>query len=282
MKTTIHTYSYDVRNPADAAAYKMLCDQLTAAGSVVFCTWGGKGHYEFVKPIDGATVELETVHLFDNQWNTAPIGESESGLRVFDWAEDYPINFSKSIKKGHYLVITDEMRAARENRCKCGYCGAQYEKENAPKFCGKCIDSAYLKPNDLHMLRIMPLMEEKNGRAPLSDDEKAELLPRYRAAQIHGESERGKARIEKQKRDIENKYAAAVRKATVERDAARWIIANIPGILDNWIYYDHTGRHSFGWRTPISAELLNDLLSLIGEFPFDYEIKCADGRTLSN
>ena len=108
MKTTIHTYCFDISKPAEKAAYESLAASLRARGLKVFETWGGdSGHYHPFSASDGAEIELETSHLFGNQWNTAPCMGSEKGWRVFDWAQDYPINFSNNIKYMHLRILRE-------------------------------------------------------------------------------------------------------------------------------------------------------------------------------
>jgi hypothetical protein len=51
--------------------------------------------------------------------------------------------------------------------------------------------------------------------------------------------------------------------------------------IDNVIYYTHTGKFGFGWRTPLDAAEVSALLDIITEFPYLYEIKAADGRKLT-
>jgi len=46
-----------------------------------------------------------------------------------------------------------------------------------------------------------------------------------------------------------------------------------PKLLDNFIFYPHTERFAFGWRSPIVGDIKKDLLEILGsEFPFDYDI----------
>lgn len=49
---------------------------------------------------------------------------------------------------------------------------------------------------------------------------------------------------------------------------------------DNLIYYDHTGVFCFGWREKIGPAFESAVLDLASEFPYRYQIKCADGRVL--
>lgn len=280
MKTIIHAYSFDVGTAQGAADYKALCEKLTAKGLKCFETWGGgAGHYTPFAAHDGETVTLETQHLFDNQWNTAPFAGSDKGWRVFDWAQDYLPN--RSIKRGHWLDQTEEMAEVRRNTCKCGYCGKQEPAAKGFVFCPHCLDSEYLKETDLHLLRMLPV-SGPDKRSPLTAAERGHLLPLYRQAQIHGSTERGKARIAKAREDIETSYTATVENATAERDAKRWIVENCPAMLANYIYYSHTRQHCFGWRGDgLGAEQASALLDVISDFPFPYTIKCADGRQLT-
>lgn len=277
IKTVIHAYRFDVKVPAEKAAYQELRAKLKD-GPHLMESWGGASHYAFVADIDGQEIELETECLFDNQWNTAPIaGHSENGLRVFDWAQDAAVLIPANIKQGHYLEQTDEMREVRRNTDKCGYCGKQEPAAKGYVFCPHCIGSQFLTVKDLPMTRMRPVCDSGPRRkesAPLTEAEKAYLLPLYREAQLHGNTERDKARIAKERKDIAAKFEKAVRVATEERDGYTWLMDH--GIrTDNVIYYSHTETFSFGWRTPIDAELETELLGELEGFPFAYEIKRA-------
>lgn len=280
MKTTIHAYRFDTKNPNEKAAYDALRAKLTAQGLKCFETWGGGGSYWMPK-IDGREIELETKYLFDNQWNTAPIdGYSNKGLRVFDWAQDYPINFGAHIKRGHYLAQTDEMREIRRNTHACGYCGKQEPAAKGNVFCPHCLDSEYLKESELYLTRMIAVDAKRDARTPLTDAERAHLLPLYRAAQLHGTTERGRARIANLRKELESDFKRRIANATTEHDGFVWLIDH--GInTSNVIFYPYTGRFGFGWRQPCSAEFVSALLNVISEFSFPYDIKCADGRTLS-
>lgn len=282
IKTTLHAYRFDVRNPDEKAAYADLKAKLKAMGLECFETHGGGSHY--LPALDGIEIELETAHLFNNQWNTAPIeGVSDKGLRVFDWAQDFEssIGAPRGIKRGHWLEQTPEMQEIRRNTDTCGYCGKQEPAAKGYVFCPHCLGSEYLKASDLHLTRMLPV--DKSGvsakRAPLTEAERDHLLPLYREAQLHGNTDRDKTRIAKRRADVESKYRQSVDNATRERAGMLWLMDR--GIkTDNAIYYSHTRKFSFGWRQPIDSEMLSDLLDVISEFPFAYEIKTADGRTL--
>lgn len=281
MKTKIFSYRFDTRKADEKAAYAAFVAERKAAGSSVFCSWGSKGSHWRAWAVGGRDIELETKRLFDNQWNTAPIeGVSTSGYRVFDWAEDYPVDFDERIKRGHYLVITDEMRDIRSNTVACGYCGKQEPAAESHTFCSRCMGSAYLTEDSLHLTRMQSVATKKD-RALLSNAERAYLLPVWKEAQLKGNGERSVKAAQKRRAEAEEKYKKAIAKAEEEHTGMIWLCD--AGInTDNVIYYDHTGVFSFGWRKPIDASLLPDLLAVLDDFPATYEIKCADGKTLRN
>jgi hypothetical protein len=280
IKTTLRSYYFNIANAEEKTAYNELVKTLKAKGLKCFETWGGNSHYlDFAK--NGIEVELETKQIFDNQWNTAPIeGISSKGLRVFDWAMDACLP-NKNIKRGHYLEITEEIVNLRNNTLSCGYCGHQESKtEQSPEFCPHCIGSEYLEKGQLYLTRLQPV-SYKGDRKPLTESELAELLHKYIQAQTYGNNERDKARLLKQRTDLINERDKQIKTANVKHDGMMWFLDN--GIkIDNVIYYPHIDRFSFGWRSPVSAEVVSEILNVISEFPFLYEIKCQDGRTLQN
>lgn len=279
IKAVMHAYNFDTTKADEKAAYNELKAKLSAMGLTCFEAHGGGSYY--LPNLDGATVELETKHLFNNQWNTAPIaGVSDKGLRVFDWAQDYRPYGSPTLKRGHWIEQTADMKSARDNTVACGYCGKQEPAAKGLTFCPHCIDSEYLTADTLHLTR-MQYVSSKGDRAKLSAAEHEWLYPQFKAAQLHGTTERGKARIAKQRADLIKERDAAIEKANAKFDGITWLMDN--GLnVDNVIYYDHTQRFSFGWRKPISADMVSEILAVISEFPFLYEIKCEDGKTLSN
>lgn len=175
-----------------------------------------------------------------------------------------------------------EMIEIRRNTNKCPYCGKQEPAAKGYVFCPHCLDSEYLTEDYLlkGMTRMRAIDEDHNELKPLTDAERAHLLPLYREAQLHGNTERGKARIAKQRQDIERNARAAIRNAETERAGMLWLMDH--GInISNVIYYSHTGRFGFGWRQPLGGEVLSGLLDIITEFPFPYDIETTDKRKLS-
>lgn len=302
IKTKLTYYRFDISKHGSACAYQQMVDDQTKAGERLewISHWPAnpgkeqKTVREFQAKLraivgretnapDGvgeAMIEIETAHLFSDQWNTAPIpGICETGLRVMNWCEwKYPNEY---IKEGYFITQSPELREAMRNTNVCGYCGKQEAAAKGYVFCPHCIDSEYLTEDMLYMTRMVPVYKKRDSMPPLTDAERAHLLPIYRKAQIEGATARGKARIAKAHADVHTSYNATIAKATIKRDAALWLLENAPFIYDDWIYYDHTGRHCFGWRSPLNSALVSSLLDVITEFPFPYDIKCADGRELS-
>lgn len=285
ISTILRHYRFDLTKPDEAREYRELLDNtLSKIGFPVWimradfdCYSARKPVQDFIEKIRAnvGPCELDTSHLFSDQWNT----DDAASLRVFNWAECKYAN--RNIREGYWLEQTDAMREILRNTHTCGYCGKQEPAQKGYVFCPHCLDNEYLKPDDLGLTRMVPVSESRNRSKELTDAERAHLLPLYKAAQLHGATERGKARIARERERIESNYAKSVAKATIKRDAARWIIGNVPSVLENWIYYDHTDKHCFGWRSPLSDGVVSLLLEKISEFPFAYEIKCADGRTLN-
>jgi hypothetical protein len=291
INTVLHSYRFDTSKEGDRAAYAALTARLSAEGYTAWVNDLSRSSYatdkagwkfsEKVGQLGEQTIGLETEHLFSNQWNSAPIlPQFEEGARLFNWVDyKYP---NKDIKQGYWLDQTDEMREVLRNTHKCGYCGKQEPAQKGYVFCPHCTDSEYLKQSDLHLTRMVSVCDTDKPRAPLTQAENDYLLPIYKKAQIEGSTECGRARIAKARTDIENELKKSNSDAQEKHDAALWVLNTIPGLYSDWIFYNHTRKHCFGWRTALDTALADALLDVISEFPFQYEIKCADGRTLSN
>lgn len=276
LQTVLHAYHFNVARLTEREAYDTLRAKLTAAGLNCFESHGGDSHYR--KDLDGQTLILETTHLFDNQWNTAPIpGISDLGIRVFDWAQDSEYaTRNRDTKRGYYLEQTPAMRTVREHRFACGFCGYQTDETKVTQFCDRCLDSEYLKESELYLLRMLPVMRGNFARPPLSELELAALKPLFVDAQTHGSTARGRERLTKARERVAAEYATSVANAQAKHDGLMWLMAR--GInTDNVIYYDHTGKFSFGWRKPLSGDEYNALQLALhnggDSFPFDHDIK---------
>lgn len=279
METIIKSYYFDTRNPDEANRYKTLCRDLAATNGKCFESWGAGSHYNAAW-LDGEKITLATKNLFANQWN------SDLG-RVFNWAQDYPAGkngTNTKIKRGHYLLITEEMRAILSSTVKCRYCGHEEPVSAGHCFCPKCIGSEYLTEKDLKLTRMMRVNDE-SAAPELTEAEAAELLPKWRIAQGMGKEKReeiNKAR-KRQKianlvKEAEEKGAALVQeaKAKAKAEAFTWLMDAGYRDIDNVIYYRNPGQFCFGWMKPLNDDEFSSLVSILGtEFPFAYDIKRA-------
>lgn len=274
MKTRLHHFAFQL--PRDAAAYAEMVHKIEASGPE------GRGHkmhslsdrFDYSKAGTVEDVELDPSYLFENQWNET---EASGNRRLFDWFEEAIFvngRENTNSKRGHWLEITAEMAAARSECRKCGYCGKHYGPLHEPipgDFCTACLDSPYLKEGELHLLRLLPLVGLQQ-RDKLTEGERAALMPAYIDRQTTGSDSRAKARRDNQRASVLAEYEKDARNATAERDGKLWLWDR--GFdLENVIYYSHTGKFCFGWRSPLSDSVVSKLLDVISEFPFPYEIK---------
>jgi hypothetical protein len=96
---------------------------------------GRKEWLDKIKEIEGQWVEVETEHLFNNQYNvTTPSGH---GLRIMQ----------------HHVIDVEEDE--RIGRMKCHYCG---KHSDISQVCVHCGESKYLRPFDvlpeLHTVKV--------------------------------------------------------------------------------------------------------------------------------
>lgn len=256
IKSVITLYRFDISEEADAQAYAALCDGLRDGRHWMNCiSVPGSEKRPTPGPID-----LETEHLFSNQWNSA------CGFRVFDWYEGiYP---NPLIKAGHYLEITDEMREIRRNTNKCGYCGKQESAAKGHVFCPHCLGSKYLERANLHLLRMLPIEQHLPKRPKLTVAETSHLVPLY----VEAQTKTRNARAAELRVSLVHDRDEAIATAQTECDGKLWMLDN--GLsIENVIYYAHTGWWCFGWRKPLSTEEAAEVRGALRAFPYYYDIK---------
>lgn len=275
MKTIYHVYSFDISTPQGRKDWIELQEKLKNHPCCMEA-WGVGSFYH--EDRDNTEIELDTTHLFNNQWNTKEIPSwgKASGYRVFDWALDACLP-NKAIKRGHYLDQTPEMIEIRRNTVCCSYCGKQEPAAKGYKFCPHCLGSEYLRESDLFLTRMAPVCEFGDKLDSLTEAELNHLLPLYREAQLH---KHNRDAVELRKK-LHEEYANDVENAKSEHDGMIWLLDHGMNI-DNVIYYKHTGKFCFGWRKPVDQSVLSALLDIISEFRWPYDIKTHDGRTLSS
>ena len=267
IKTVLHYYYFDISQPDQAEQYKTLCQSLEAQGLKVFGSIA-QNHSEFykkqIRPLNGQPVLLETEHLFNNQWNTAPTEGSKTGLRVFDWSE--PIYPNNKIKEGMYLDQTPEMISIRKETFKCNYCGKNYHTPTH-EFCTECLGSEYLTPENFPLLQLTPILKEyRDSKTPV-------IIPE---SLINEYNERQKlARTVRLKKQQDNKLAqiqSDIESSKIEYDAFKWLIDRNMN-FDNVIYYSYTKEFCFGWRNSLSDQDKAELKDALQSFPYPYKLK---------
>lgn len=280
ITTTLNRYTFDTATAEGRAGYKALRDQLTGLGLQCFESHGDGLHATTGRKLQDLALTLETKHVFNDQWNTAPIdGVSDKGLRIFDWAQDYRPGGSDTLKQGYWLTQTAAMGTVRRDTAQCGYCGKQEPASTCEAFCTKCSGSTYLTEDTLRLTR-MQSVDNTASRGPLTDEERAWLVPRMVAAQLFTAKEQAIKAQAAAIAAVKEKARAAIANAEHEKTGMLWLLER--GFkVHNVIYYSHTGRFCFGWREAIGPELESALLDAISEFGHAYDIKCTDGRTLS-
>ena len=277
MRTIIHSYYFNLNNKSEEQDYSALVARLKKTHK----KFRAIGEYYYPE-LNGAEIELEIQHIFDNQWNTAPIGKHTKGLRVFDWAESAIFNDgreNRTVKKGHYLDLTPEMIAIRKETLQCGYCGRYYPHTIEQKFCTHCLDSPYLEAKNLKLLRLSPVEGKWSRTSPeLTAEEYATLFPLYHNAQVRGKVARDKEKLEEQRRRIQKDFDDTIQKkipmleatAKVEYIGKNWLLSHDISI-ENVIYYSHTHKFSFGWMKPFAPEVQVTLRELLKDFPYPWE-----------
>lgn len=248
IQLQVFGYRLDMTNPDEKAEYDEILKKLDGVEKWQYAV-SLKTQIKFQFPKEGETIEIDTKCLFDNQWNT------ECGIRVWQWVEySWP---NHRIKDGYYLVMTEEFTQLLKDTFKCGYCGHQYHKPEQ-KWCDKCLGSEYLSESELPLLRLKPL-KGKVSKVKFPD----ELKEAYRIAQEQSLA----IRCEKEKQRLREKYKQAERNAGIEFCAKIWLLEhNIP--INNFIFYDHTQKCTFGWNKPLTKDQIESLKLKLNGFPF--------------
>jgi len=302
IKTKLISYTFNLSDKKDKAAWETLrkqlregCPEYGPAHHGLMESWNGSGtSHCFALSLSGMQepkeVWLETNFLFSNQWNTTTDSPNYPNFRVFDWALDATGGnmLPKTIKRGHFLVITPEMSLIRNATYECGYCGHKYPKHdtNTQEFCNHCLASEYLKQEDLRLLRLRPVSAGFKYRSPeLTQDEHDRLLPAYIEAQtgpkaqaIGGKMYPAEEALKMELAEVYSKADTALHNAVTERDGMLWLLNR--GInTKNVMFYPRTGRFCLGWLYPVDPVTLPAWRAKLEGFPFplDLDIKTATG-----
>ena len=265
MKTTLTSYRFNTLNPEESKQYNDLVDHLKATpGRAPIFDVIGTAHAMPFKPVE---IELETSFVTHNQWNTTDDSPNLPKQRVFDWYENISPS-AKNYKQGHYLEITDEMRAIRQDTKKCGFCGKHYFLPTQP-FCTACLSSEYLKEAELDLLQLMPAGAPMSEKRQLPDKDYAELQGLWLEAQ----TELSLKKLDKFKLKIKQDHSDAIRKANIRYNGyLKLIQINAPA--SEAIFYDHTETFTFGWQSALDTEVAKAILSKLKQANFPYLVDC--------
>lgn len=265
IKTVLHVYDYDTNRDAGPAGVwtnlEIALRHTPGRGRIMnsFCD---QTMSAMRAELETGPVELETGFLFENQWN------SSNGLRLFDWFLE-AVPGKPNIKRGHYLDITPEMIRIRRETYSCNYCGAMVpEAQIGNGLHTDCLGNVYLKESELLLVRLIRICDQwKKPLALLSEQERAWVLPIYLKAQMEASA----AAREKQRAAVLAEFEKDSNAATVERDGFLWLLDH--GLqTENVIFYSHTGKFSFGWRSKYTGEAREVLLAALARFPFPYDV----------
>lgn len=291
IKAELVYYRIDVSRPEGRKAYAELCETLK---EIPFETWVSRGSFTngttnfqlhkfsdslrkelSINPsspdyqLHSREINLETKHLFEDQWSTA------EGFRLHNKASfEWP---ALHIKEGYYIRQNPQMISVLQGTAKCGYCG-HHAPVGEKDFCDKCIYSPYLEVSQLRLLRMEPIeaperrtgktLKIPRGARPLSEEELAVVMPRYMEAQTKLQEQQAAKLRAVIKRNLEQKIELA------ETDAKGMLWLLDAGIsVENLIFYPHTKTFCFGWRNPVSKEVRAELVEKLKQFPFDFDIK---------
>jgi hypothetical protein len=289
MKTKLHTYHYNCGVIPQSQAYLKLRDArmktesrrddrvkfVSTAKDRSGCVFSHLTLLSSDANTSTYEVDISAEHLFDDQWNTAST-DDHSGYRVFDWVEYYDVH-NKSAIWGHWLEVTDEMVAARQETKVCRYCWAMYGTKNEthlpgnPVFCEQCLGSPYLKETDLRLLRLVSVDKKHHGKvSDLTQDELDWLKPRYVEAQLRGSEERRKDKMAEQRDRLERERELD----NMKHDGMKRLLdADLD--LTNVIFYSHYPLFKFGWRDKLSPSVAAAIAEKLQEIGFPYPIDIA-------
>lgn len=282
LKTKLHYYRFDTSDPDQAQAYQELLEgTLKKIGFAPWVTDESRTQgpitesFDFYRKIresctDGSVeVELETKHLFSNQWNSAPFGKFEkSGARLFNWARvQWP---NRNIAEGYWLEQTQAMANILAETSKCGYCGHQ-APTGSKVFCDSCLGGEHLEMGQIKLLRMMPISFD-GSRPELTQEERNLLEPQYLEHQTKAKSARSIARMAKERAQVEKDYLEASEKARMEYEGKMWFMDRELN-TGNLIYYNHTKTFCLGWREPLDPKLAEAWREKTEGFPFNLELK---------
>ncbi len=252
IKVKVSRYSFDIREPEEKAKYEKIQEECKALGYKLFDVTDTT---PWDKRVKEGEYEIELKHLFNNQYNTVAIDDDTPGKRVHDWYES--INWEARHRKSGYYLTGDiaQLKAAKDNRLNCGYCGAQYDKGlTTHKLCTKCVGSEYLTEDNWPLLILIPVSEERDYegcKACLSSSDLTKLREEFEAAKV----ERRRLLTARRLAKADQVLIDAAKKAESNLAEAhiKAVLLRLDLDIDDVIYYSHTKEWVWGWRKPVTG-----------------------------
>lgn len=278
-------YRFDTSYDDECRAYQDLCADVRQrnGGSYIarqtLGSWNPSKEYQAfhsalqVYGLNNTTIDIDTTHLFKDQFNTPKGVVTANGIRVYLWAEySYP---NAAIKEGYFLIDDQNILKNRlATTYNCGYCGAQYPEAKAAALnycCDSCISSPLLKLDHIHMLKLIPMIDGNKKRA-FDADQLAQVKDAVINAQLQATQTRAAAYFPKKLEELKANHEKALKHLNHEFNAMQWLLNHNISIEDV-IYYNHKNLLSFGWRGDgMEPEKAEKLKALLNGFPFEYEI----------
>lgn len=261
MKTRIHYYNYNTRDPLQKAEYEALQKYLlnTPGRGKMLNTIETGDSKRLGDHNTSVEITLDTTNPYSNQWGSS-IG------RVFDWFQSSDPQI-KGYFRGHYLDITEKMIELRHRMARCSYCGvvAPYVSDTMHT---ECFSSPFMEEDNFLLARLRRIEDSDKPLPQLSEALYAQYHPLYVAAQTRIKGDR----IAAIRKDVRTRVAAKILEARTEEAGFEWLLDQ--GInVENCIFYPHLLQFGFGWRCPLSETVKAELTTQLEGFPFQYALR---------
>lgn len=200
--------------------------------------------------------EVETDHIFSNQYNT--VGkDGKPGYRIFEYCKELQMRTCKELDRGYYIASgIKEIREYQKTVSVCHYCGKQYINTDL-QFCNSCTGSQYLQEKDYHLLRLTNI-HDKYSSKPLPEELIKTIKEAQKKANLEREAKNQADSLKRLENEIKDKMKDHRFRLKLYENYFTY------GELNNLIHYSHKDTFTFGWRNKIAdKEALRNRLNEI-------------------
>ena len=150
----------------------------------------------------------------------------------------------------------------------------------------KAMEPIYLQEatDAKQMIQALINGEATPERTPTQDTTTADVLTYTHETSEDAQSEVRKAieaekirKAQEARKEIEDTYDKKRKKALAQYQIDLWVLENAPQFRGNVIYYEHIPRVCFGWYKPLTKAQYDQLLDLMPEFNWPYELRGEKG-----